>query len=160
LIWTIPSALLSIPAAIVGAAVSEGSTKALGGSIAAGAGVLEALGSVWGVLILLIEAAILSQYLDRGFWAALHVPGIIRRLRVNLGLSIVVGVLVVVLSSIGVIGLAALVVGVLVTYPYASFIGAYLVGQYARLTDRTYTPPTPTLPHKGGGRLSSHLEGD
>jgi len=42
-----------------------------------------------------------------------------------------------VLSSIGVIGLAALVVGVLVTYPYASFIGAYLVGQYARLTDRT-----------------------
>jgi len=160
LIWTIPSALLSIPAAIVGAAVSEGSTKALGGSIAAGAGVLEALGSVWGVLILLIEAAILSQYLDRGFWAALHVPGIIRRLRVNLGLSIVVGVLVVVLSSIGVIGLAALVVGGLLTYPYASFIGAYLVGQYARLTDRTYTPPTPTLPHKGGGRLSSHLEGD
>src|SRR5438876_6158121 len=140
LIWTIPSALLSIPAAIVGAAVSEGSTKALGGSIAAGAGVLEALGSVWGVLILLIEAAILSQYLDRGFWAALHVPGIIRRLRVNLGLSIVVGVLVVVLSSIGVIGLAALVVGVLVTYPYASFIGAYLVGQYARLTDRTAGP--------------------
>ena len=140
LIWTIPSALLSIPAAIVGAAVSEGSTKALGGSIAAGAGVLEALGSVWGVTVLLIEAAILSQYLDRGFWAALNVPGIIRRLRVNVGLSIVVGVLVVVLSSIGVIGLAALVVGVLVTYPYASFIGSYLVGQYARLTDRTADP--------------------
>jgi len=140
LIWTIPSALLSIPAAIVGAAVSEGSTKALGGSIAAGAGVLEALGSVWGVMVLLIEAAILSQYLDRGFWGALNVPGIIRRLRVNIGLSIVVGVLVVVLSSIGVIGLAALVVGVLVTYPYASFIGSYLVGQYARLTDRTADP--------------------
>ena len=140
LIWTIPSALLSIPAAIVGAAVSEGSTKALGGSTAAGAGVLEALGSVWGVTVLLIEAAILSQYLDRGFWAALNVPGIIRRLRVNVGLSIVVGVLVVVLSSIGVIGLAALVVGVLVTYPYASFIGSYLVGQYARLTDRTADP--------------------
>ena len=140
LIWTIPSALLSIPAAIVGAAVSEGSTKALGGSIAAGAGVLEALGSVWGVMVLLIEAAILSQYLDRGFWAALHVPGIIRRLRVNPGLSVVVGVLVVVLSSIGLIGLAALVIGVLITYPYASFIGAYLVGQYARLTDRTAGP--------------------
>jgi len=140
LIWTIPSALLSIPAAIVGAAVSEGSTKALGGTIAAGAGVLEAVGSVWGVLVLLIEAAILSQYLDRGFWAAFNVSGIIRRLRVNLGLTVVVGVLVVVLSSIGVIGLAALVVGVLVTYPYASFIGSYLVGQYARLTDRKLDP--------------------
>ena len=139
-IWTIPSALLSIPAAIVGAAVSEGSTKALGGSIAAAAGLLEVVGSVWGVSVLLIEAAILSQYLDRGFWAALSVPGIIRRLRVNIGLSIVVGVLVVVLSSIGVIGLAALVVGVLVTYPYASFIGSYLVGQYARLTDRKADP--------------------
>src|SRR5207248_441816 len=55
LIWTIPSALLSIPAAIVGAAVSEGSTKALGGSIAAGAGVVEALGRVWGGMVLLIE---------------------------------------------------------------------------------------------------------
>jgi energy-coupling factor transport system substrate-specific component len=139
-IWTIPSAMLSIPAAIVGAAVSEGSTRALGGTVAAGAGVLQALGSVWGVLVLLIEAAILSQYLDRGFWAALNVPGIIRRLRVNVGLSIVVGVLVVVLSSIGVIGLAALVVGVLITYPYASFIGSYLVGQYARLTDRPARP--------------------
>jgi len=140
LIWTIPSALLSIPAAIVGAAVSEGSTKALGGSIAVGAGVLEAVGSVWGVLVLLIEAAILSQYLDRGFWAGLQVPGIVRRLRVNIGLSIVVGVLIVMLSSIGVIGLAALVVGVLITYPYASFVGSYLVGQYARLTDRKPDP--------------------
>jgi len=62
---------------------------------------------------------------------------------VNLGLSIVVGVLVVVLSSIGIIGVAALVVGVLITYPYASFIGAYLVGQYARLTDRTSNPSQP-----------------
>jgi len=140
LIWTIPSALLSIPAAIVGAAVSEGSTKALGGSIAVAAEFLAAVGSVWGVVVLLIEAAILSQYLDRGFWAALSVPAIIRRLRVNVGHSIVVGVLVVVLSSIGVVGLAALVVGVLVTYPYASFIGSYLVGQYARLTDRTGDP--------------------
>ena len=58
----------------------------------------------------------------------------------NPGLSVVVGVLVVVLSSIGLIGFAALVIGVLITYPYASFIGAYLVGQYARLTDRTAGP--------------------
>ncbi len=34
------------------------------------------------------------------------------------------------------IGLAALVIGVLLRYPYASFVGAYLVGRYARLTER------------------------
>jgi len=141
--WSIPSALLSIPGAIVEAATSEGSKQALGGSIAAGAGLLAGVGSVWGLAVLLIEAAILSQYLERGFWAALNVPAVIRRLRVNLGLSIVVGALVVVLSSIGILGLAAVVVGVLITFPYASFIGAYLVGRYARLTDRTSNPSQP-----------------
>jgi len=35
------------------------------------------------------------------------------------------------------------VVGVLITFPYASFIGAYLVGRYARLTDRTSNPSQP-----------------
>src|SRR5207253_907760 len=84
-----------LPAAIVEAATSEGSKTALGGSIAAGAGLLAAVGSVWGVAVLLIEAAILSQYLQGGFWPALNVAAVIRRLRVNLGLSIVVGVLVV-----------------------------------------------------------------
>jgi len=148
--WWIPSALLSIPAAIVEAATSEGSKTALGGSIAAGAGLLAAVGSVWGVAVLLIEAAILSQYLQGGFWPALNVAAVIRRLRVNLGLSIVVGVLVVVLSSIGIIGVAALLVGALITYPYASFIGAYLVGKYARLTDREGSAPTLTLPRERG----------
>src|SRR5438093_1865895 len=71
--WWIPSALLSIPAAIVEAATSEGSKTALGGSVAAGAGLLAAAGSVWGVAVLLIEAAILSQYIEHGFWAALNV---------------------------------------------------------------------------------------
>ena len=109
--------------------------QALGGSIAAVAALLAAAGSVWGVVVLLFEAAIISQYIDHGFWAALNVRGVIRRLRVNIGLSIVIGVLVVVLSTVGVIGLAALVVGVLITYPYCGFVGGYLVGRYARLTE-------------------------
>ena len=134
LIWTIPGALLGIPAAIVDAAVSEGSRQALGGSISALAGIVAAIGSVWGLLVLLLEPAIISQYMDRGFWGALNVAAVIRRVRVNLGLSIVVGVLVVALSTIGLIGLVV-VVGVLVTFPYASYIGAYLVGRYAALTD-------------------------
>ncbi len=137
-IWTIPSALLSIPAAIVDAAVNEGSRQALGGSVSAAAAIVAAVGSVWGLMVVLLEPAIISQYMDRGFLGALNVAAVIRRVRVNLALSIVVGALVVVLSTIGLIGLAALVIGVLVTFPYASYIGAYLIGRYARLTE----PPT------------------
>jgi energy-coupling factor transport system substrate-specific component len=134
-IWTIPSALLSIPAAIVDAAVNEGSRQALGGSVSAAAAIVAAVGSVWGLMVLLLEPAIISQYMDRGFRGALNVAAVIRRVRVNLALSIVVGALVVVLSTIGLIGFAALVIGVLVTFPYASYIGAYLIGRYARLTE-------------------------
>ena len=136
LIWIVPSALLSIPAAIVEAAASEGSRQALGGSISAVAGIVAAIGSVWGVVVLLLEPAIISQYIERGFWGALNAAAVIRRVRVNLALSMVVGALVVVLTTIGLIGLAAIVIGVLVTFPYATFIGAYLVGRYAQLTDR------------------------
>src|SRR6266566_167939 len=90
-----------------------------------------ALGSVWGLMVVLLEPAIISQYMDRGFRGALNVAAVIRRVRVNLALSIVVGALVVVLSTIGLIGLAALAIGVLVTFPYASYVGAYLIGRYA-----------------------------
>ena len=136
LIWVVPSALLSIPAAIVEAAASEGSRQALGGSISAVAGIVAAIGSVWSLVVLLLEPAIISQYIERGFWGALNARAVIRRVRVNLALSIVVGALVVVLTTIGLIGLAAIAIGVLVTFPYATFIGAYLVGRYAQLTDR------------------------
>jgi energy-coupling factor transport system substrate-specific component len=135
LIWTVPTVLLSIPAAIVEAAASEGSQQALGGSVAAVAGIVAAGGSLWGLMVLLLEPAIISQYLDRGFLGALNVAAVIRRVRVNLALSIVVGALVVVLTTVGLIGLGAFGVGVLVTVPYASFVGAYLVGRYAGLTD-------------------------
>ena len=141
LIWNVPGALLSIPGAIVGAAVSEGSKEALGGTVYAVTGVLAGIGSVWGFLVLLVEAPILSEYIDRGFWAALNVAAIIRRLRVNLALSVVVGAMIVMLSTIGVVGLAALVVGVLLTVPYASFVGGYLVGRYARLTEQPLRAP-------------------
>lgn len=128
LIWTIPGALLSIPAAVVG----QQSTETTVGEIA---GIVSAVGSVWGIVVLLLEPAIISQYMDCGFLGALNVVAVIRRVRVNLALSIVVGTLVVALSTISLIGLAALLIGVLLTYPYASFVGAYLVGRYARLTD-------------------------
>jgi energy-coupling factor transport system substrate-specific component len=133
LIWTIPSVLLSIPAAIV-SAIQETQPGTLA-TVSELAGIVAAGGSLWGLMVLLLEPAIISLYLDHGFWGALNVIAVIRRVRVNLALSIVVGTLAVVLTTIGLIGLGALVIGVLVTLPYASFVGAYLVGRYARLTD-------------------------
>jgi energy-coupling factor transport system substrate-specific component len=126
LVWNIPAALLSIPASLV-------SDQSRASEVA---GIVAAAGSVWGLLVLLLEPAIVSQYIDRGFLGGLNVVAVIRRARVNLALSIVVGTLVVALSTISLVGLVALVVGVLVTLPYASFVGAYLIGRYARLTER------------------------
>jgi energy-coupling factor transport system substrate-specific component len=124
-IWSIPAVLLSIPAAVVGEQSAAGEV----------AGIVSAAGSVWGLVVLLVEPAIISQYLDRGFLGALNPVSVIRRARVNLALSLVVGALVVALSTIGLIGVAALVIGVLVTFPYASFVSAYLAGRYAQLTE-------------------------
>src|SRR5207248_11002884 len=108
-------------AAIVDAAVNEGSRQALGGSVSAVAAIVAALGSVGGVIVVLLEPAIISQYMDRGFRGALNLAAVIRRVRSNLALSIEVVALGVVLSTIGLIGLAALAIGVLVTFPYASY---------------------------------------
>jgi energy-coupling factor transport system substrate-specific component len=134
LIWTIPSVLLSIPAAVVTPPAQA--TSALAASVNEVPDILSALGSVWGLMVLLLEPAIVSQFLDRGFKGALNVAAVIRRVRVNLSLSLVVGALVVALSTIGLVGVAALLIGVLLTFPYASYVGAYLIGRYAHLTDR------------------------
>jgi energy-coupling factor transport system substrate-specific component len=104
-------------------------------------GIVAAAGSVLSLLVLLLTPAIISQYLDRGFLGALDVAAVLRRVRANLALSIVVGALTVALSTIGLIGLIALVIGVLITLAYAAFIGGYLVGEYARLTDRPRLRP-------------------
>jgi hypothetical protein len=140
LVWLIPSVLLSIPTAVVSGLQQQG-TPAIDSTVSDLAGIVGAVGSVWILFVLVLEAAIISQYLDRGFLGALNVAAVFRRVRVNLALSIVVGTLVIALSTIGLIGLVALLVGVLITFPYASFIGAYLVGQYARLTDRPNLRP-------------------
>lgn len=134
LIWVSPSVLLSIPAGIV-AGINE-TGPAVPAAVTWLAGVLGAIGTVWSLVVLILEPAIIVQYIDRGFPGALNVAAVIRRVRVNLGLSIVVGVLVIVLTTIGLIGIAGVVIGVMVTLPYASFVGAYLVGWYAQLTDR------------------------
>ena len=47
-----------------------------------------------------------------------------------------VGALVIVLTVLGLIGLAGVLIGALITLPYAGFVGAYLVGYYAKVTGR------------------------
>jgi hypothetical protein len=138
LIWFVPGVLLSIPAAVVSTLQEQGSVPTTVSDVA---GIVAAAGSVWSLVVTLLEPAIVSQYLDHGFPGALNVAAVLRRVRVNLALSIVVGALVVALSTIGLIGLVLLLVGVLITFPYANFVGAYLIGQYARLTDRPRLRP-------------------
>ncbi|MDQ6713996.1 MAG: DUF4013 domain-containing protein [Candidatus Dormibacteraeota bacterium] len=125
LIWIVPAIVLSIPASVVTESSAVGEL----------AGILSAAGSVWILGVIVLEPAIISQYLDRGFAGGLNPAAVIRRARVNLALSIVVGALVGALATIGILGLVALVVGLFVTFPYASYVAAYLTGRYARLTE-------------------------
>ena len=96
---------------------------------------LVAVGGVWSLLILVIQPAIWSQYLQGGFRSAFNIAAIARRIRFNLGLTVVVGALGVVLLVVAVSGVFALLVGVLLTVAYAISVNAHLVGTYARATD-------------------------
>jgi energy-coupling factor transport system substrate-specific component len=138
-VWYLPAIVLAIPGQVV-AGVNEATGNPTPGAITSAAGILNTASSVWGLAVLVLEAAIISQYIDRGLGAALNPAGVLRRLRVNLGLTIVIGALVVVLTTIGLIGLAGLGIGVLLTFPYSAYVASYLVGQYARLTDQRADP--------------------
>jgi energy-coupling factor transport system substrate-specific component len=112
-LWNLPGELLSTPAE----------------------GPLPAVGSVWSLLVLIVQTAIWSQYLQEGFRASFNVLSIMRRLRFNMDLTLVVGALGIVLSQLSVVGVVGLGVGLLVTFTYANWVSAYLSGTYARLTD-------------------------
>jgi energy-coupling factor transport system substrate-specific component len=161
LLWVVPGLLLSIPAAIVGASKEVGEFPAAAQAIA---GIVAGVGSAWLLLVNILEPPIISQYIDHGFAGAMNPARVFGRARQNVGLSMVIGALVVVLTTVGVIGLALVVIGVLITFPYASFVGAYLVGVYARLTVPDSAPAisapsgTPSIRRPPGpvaGRLES-----
>ena len=137
LIWNLPGFVLSLPADISTGNTSTDSnqgTPLLSNGVF---GALAALGGVWGLLVLMAQAAIWSQYLEGGFAATFRVGAIVRRIRFHVGLTIVVGALTIVLVALAVSGFVALGIGVLFTVPYASWVGAHVFGKYARLTDRT-----------------------
>jgi energy-coupling factor transport system substrate-specific component len=100
-----------------------------------GSAVLVAAGGLWGLLVLVAQPAIWSQYLRGGFRSGFNIAAIARRLRFNLGLTVVVGALGVVLLGVALSGLVALLVGVALTVPYAIYVNAHLLGTYANATD-------------------------
>jgi hypothetical protein len=107
----------------------------LAGNVIHGAtGALDALSGVWGLLVLFAQPAIWSQYLQHGFRGGFDVGAIVRRIRLNPGLTSVVGVLAAGLAALALSGLAV-VVGVVLTVPYATWVAAHLVGEFSALTD-------------------------
>jgi len=131
LIWNIPGVLVSLPADFLNANAAWDA--------------MAAVGAVWGLFVLLAQPAIWAQYLEGGFAGALDVAAIARRLRFNVGLTIVVGALGIVMSALAASGLIAIGIGVLFTVPYASWVAAHLFGRYARLTDEAIPLPNPSM---------------
>jgi energy-coupling factor transport system substrate-specific component len=97
-------------------------------------GALDALGGVWGLLVLFAQPAIWSQFLQGGLSAGFDVRGIAGRIRREPALTSVVGVLAVGLAAFAFSGLL-IVVGVVLTVPYATWAAAHLVGEFSVLTD-------------------------
>jgi energy-coupling factor transport system substrate-specific component len=128
LLWNVPGLLLGLPAQV--AADSGGGQ----GFVNAVLGVIATLGGIWTLLVLIVQAAIWSQYLRDGFGGAHNLGAVLRRVRLNAGLAIVVGALVLVLAVLAIGGFALVIVGLL-TVPYAVAVSANLFGRYARLTD-------------------------
>ena len=93
-------------------------------------------GNLIGLLVALVTPAIWAQYLDGGFRGAVDVPAVVRRVRVNRGLTLVIGALGLVLPLLSVAGLVALAVGVFPVLAYLLIVTSYLYGEYAAVTER------------------------
>jgi|SRR5215467_6647833 len=135
LIWYLPAAVLELLVEAM-SGIAAGGGDSIGTVTRSGAlGALAVLGSLWGLLILAGQAALWSQYLEGGFRAGFDIAAIIRRMRFNLGLTVVVGALGIALSVMAVSGVILIVIGVLITAPYATWVVAYLFGEFSRITD-------------------------
>ena len=141
LIWTLPGIGLGLPAELASGEGAETGITRPAGTLGGAFGVLAALGGLWGLFVLVAQGAIWSQYLRGGFRAGLNLADVIRRVRFNLGLTMVVAALATVLAVIAFSGFVALLLGALLTLPYCSWVGAYLFGRYARMTDEAVEGP-------------------
>jgi energy-coupling factor transport system substrate-specific component len=128
-IWYLPGVFLALPANIA----SQPAAHSWQGAIVA---FLAVLSGVWYLVVVTTQAAIWSQYLDGGFWNGFNVQGILNRIRVNMGLTVVVGALGIALFMVAIGGAALAVIGVALTLPYATLVAAHLFGQYSTLTEQ------------------------
>jgi energy-coupling factor transport system substrate-specific component len=140
--WALPGIAFGLPADLAGSGVASHGASWAAGALNTLLVALAVIGSLWGLFVLVAQGAIWSQYLRGGFRAGLNVADVLRRVRFNLGLTFVVAALVTVLAVIGFGGLLALLLGVLVTLPYCSWVGAYLLGRYASITDEALLTPS------------------
>ena len=131
-IWSLPGIVITV----IGGLVVDPTIQVGLGRVSGSVGdVLSAIGNIWLFLVLVIQVPVWAQYLQGGFRAALSIPAIIDRLRVNLSLTVVVAALTVILLVIGAVGLIGIIIGAAVTLTYMSYVWAHLAGKYARLTE-------------------------
>jgi hypothetical protein len=98
-------------------------------------GSLSGLGYLYSLLIGLLTPAIWSQFLNGGFGAGFDFRAIFRRAGQNPGMTVIVWLMAIVAGIIGVAGTCAIIIGLLVTIPYAGAVVAHLYGQFSRNTD-------------------------
>ena len=102
---------------------------------------LTALGSLYGLLVGFLTAAIWNQYLDGGLSATFDFGAVFRRAGFSPGLTVIVWLMGILAGIIGFLGIIIVVVGILFTIPYAYAMLAHLYGQYGRITEASAAPP-------------------
>jgi hypothetical protein len=137
-IWSLPGLGLLLIAGILADPTIEVAVGSVSGRVSY---VVYAIGNVWLFLVLVTQVAVWAQYLRGGFRAALRLSAIVDRLRFNLSLTVVMAGLTMILLVIGAVGLIGLLIGVVATLTYMSYVWAYLAGKHAHLTD----PVKPTI---------------
>jgi len=142
LIWTIP--LLILGGLVAGLTAAIGCTTSESGETTCSnpngllIGVIVLLAFVLFALYILLFVlipAIWAQFLDGGLGAALKVAAVFRRAVFKPGITLLVLLMYLATSLLAGLGVVAIFIGLLFTFPYAFFVQSHLYGQFARITD-------------------------
>ena len=142
LIWTIP--LLILGGLVAGLTAAIGCTTSESGETTCSnpngllIGVIVLLAFVLFALYILLFVlipAIWAQFLDGGLGAALKVAAVFRRAVFKPGITLLVLLMYLATSFLAGLGVVAIFIGLLFTFPYAFFVQSHLYGQFARITD-------------------------
>jgi hypothetical protein len=129
-IWNLPGEILS-----------GGTYSCAGGVCGFHSTAASNIGTLYALLLGLLTPAIWSQYIEGGgFSAAFDFRAVFRRAGQYPGMTVMVWLMVIVAAIIGVAGFILLLVGALITLPYAFAVASNLYGQFS---SRTRGAPTP-----------------